>query len=87
MRCERLILRLRIRQGVELTADELRVLQVSVRFQGMLDEKLMQLEQRQLSLAPAGFLLADAIAVELVQGIETRLYAVYGIHRRPFVLC
>lgn len=71
LRFERLMLQLRTCQGVVLTADELSLLCPNPRFQGMLDEGLIQLEPPHLSLPPNGLLLADEIAVEIIHMIES----------------
>lgn len=69
-RRERVWLRLRTCEGVVLAAEEAAVLQGAPRFHGLLQEGLVQLDGQRLCLTPQGFLLADAIGVDVVALLE-----------------
>ncbi len=73
VRHERVWLQLRTCAGVELQAEELTQLQASNKFQAMLTSGWLQLDETQLCLTPAGFLLADAIGVEIVACLESAM--------------
>ena len=69
-RREQLWLQLRTCDGVCLARDELRALQSMPKFQAMLTEDLIYLCERQLTLTPRGFLLADVIGIDVVDMME-----------------
>lgn len=70
-RLEHVWLQLRTCDGVQLGAEERAQLKTSAKFQGMLASGWLTLEGAHLRLTPAGFLLADAIGVEIVMLLET----------------
>jgi coproporphyrinogen III oxidase-like Fe-S oxidoreductase len=70
-RQEQIWLQLRTSAGVQLTGAEIHTLQGAAKFQGLLQDGLLQLVARRLCLTPRGFLLADAIGVEVVACLET----------------
>lgn len=72
-RRERMAVRLRTCDGVQLEPDELPVLQASETFQAMLEDGLMHLETSRLSLTATGLQLADTIGVEVVMILERSL--------------
>lgn len=69
-RQEQLWLQLRTCNGVRLEAGELYTLQQAPKFQAMLQDELVQIEQQRLRLTPQGFLLADTIGVDVVAMLE-----------------
>ena len=72
-RRERFCLQLRTCEGVRLTGPEWHRLQQSAKLQAMLTEGLVHVQGQRLCLTPKGFLLADAIAVDLVDIVEGAL--------------
>jgi oxygen-independent coproporphyrinogen-3 oxidase len=69
-RHERLWLQLRTCEGVILQPSELRTLLSASRFQAMLEAGLVHLQALHLRLTSPGFLLADAIGVEVLTLLE-----------------
>jgi len=69
-RHERLWLQLRTCIGITLRPLELQTLLSAPKFQAMLEAGLLHLEAPRLRLTPAGFLLADAIGVEVLTILE-----------------
>lgn len=69
-RHERLWLQLRTCEGAFLQAAEYEALQRTPRLQSMAQDGLVTLEGHRLRLTPRGFLLADAIGVEVVTLLE-----------------
>jgi len=71
-RQERLWLQLRTCAGATLQPRELQALLSAPKFQAMLDADLMTLTPPCVRLTPSGFLLADAIGVEVLTSLERR---------------
>src|SRR5262245_6922788 len=71
-RHEYLWLQLRTCEGVRLQPLELQTLLSAPKFQAMLDAGLVHLQAPRLCLTPSGFLLADAIGVEMLVILEHR---------------
>lgn len=69
-RQERVWLGLRTCEGILLQEAERRALLTHPKFQAMLDTQLLQLVASHVRLTPAGFLVADAIAVEVCNIME-----------------
>jgi oxygen-independent coproporphyrinogen-3 oxidase len=69
-RHERLWLQLRTCEGIALQPPELQALLSAPKFQAMLEASLVQLQALHLRLTPSGFLLADAIGVEVLTILE-----------------
>ena len=69
-RHERLWLQLRTCEGTILQPSELQPLLSAPKFQAMLEAGLVYLQALRLRLTPAGFLLADAIGVEVLTILE-----------------
>ena len=69
-RHERLWLQLRTCEGAMLQPSELQTLLSAPKFQAMLEAGLVRLQALQLCLTPPGFLLADAIGVEVLTILE-----------------
>ena len=69
-RHERLWLQLRTCEGVALQPPELQTLLSAPKFQAMLEAGLVHLQTLRLRLTPSGFLLADAIGVEVLTILE-----------------
>ena len=69
-RRERLWMGLRTCEGVGLSAEEQRVLRRHERFAALLEAGFIRLEGSRLRLQKAGFLLADALGVEVVDLLE-----------------
>lgn len=69
-RRERVWLQLRTAEGAALEAAEIEMLHHLPKFQGMLDEGLVQLAAHRLCLTRRGLLLADAIGVEVLDMLE-----------------
>jgi oxygen-independent coproporphyrinogen-3 oxidase len=69
-RHERLWLQLRTCEGTLLQPSELRTLLSAPRFQAMLEAGLVHLQALHLCLTPPGFLLADAIGLEVLTVLE-----------------
>ena len=69
-RHERLWLQLRTCEGITLQAPELQTLLSAPKFQAMLEAGLVHLQALRLRLTPSGFLLADAIGVEVLTILE-----------------
>jgi coproporphyrinogen III oxidase-like Fe-S oxidoreductase len=70
VRHERLWLQLRTCEGIALQPSELRILLSAPKFQAMLEAGLVHLQALRLHLTPSGFLLADAIGVEVLTILE-----------------
>ena len=56
--------------GVRLSRSERHMLQGSPKFQAMLDDALLHLQELQLCLTPHGFPLADSIGIAIVELLE-----------------
>jgi oxygen-independent coproporphyrinogen III oxidase len=69
-RHERLWLQLRTCAGVALHTPELQTLLLAPKFQAMLEAGLVHLQALRLRLTPSGFLLTDAIGVEVLAILE-----------------
>jgi oxygen-independent coproporphyrinogen-3 oxidase len=69
-RHERLWLQLRTCEGTTLQPSELQSLLSAPKFQAMLEAGLVHLQALRLRLTPSGFLLADAIGVEVLTILE-----------------
>jgi oxygen-independent coproporphyrinogen III oxidase len=69
-RHERLWLQLRTCEGAILQPSELQTLLSALKFQAMLEAGLVHLQALRLRLTPSGFLLADAIGVEVLTILE-----------------
>lgn len=69
-RHERLWLQLRTCEGTTLQPAELQTLLSEPKFQAMLEAGLVQLQAPRVHLTPSGFLLADAIGVEVLASLE-----------------
>jgi oxygen-independent coproporphyrinogen-3 oxidase len=69
-RHERLWLQLRTCEGIALPPPELQTLLSAPKFQAMLEAGLVHLQALRLRLTPSGFLLADAIGVEVLTILE-----------------
>jgi oxygen-independent coproporphyrinogen-3 oxidase len=69
-RRERMWLRLRTCEGVELEAAELSALRGSAKFQGLLTDGLVHVEAHRVRLTPQGFFFADAIGIDLIDILE-----------------
>lgn len=69
-RREEVWLQLRTCAGVALRSEEIAALQGRPKFQGLLQAGLVHQEAGRLRLTPEGFLVADAIGVELVDELE-----------------
>ena len=69
-RHERLWLQLRTCDGTILQPSELRTLLSAPKFQAMLEAGLVHLQALHLRLTPPGFLLADAIGLEVLTVLE-----------------
>jgi putative oxygen-independent coproporphyrinogen III oxidase len=69
-RREEVWLQLRTCAGVALRSEEIASLQGRPKFQGLLQAGLVHQEAGRLRLTPEGFLVADAIGVELVDELE-----------------
>jgi oxygen-independent coproporphyrinogen-3 oxidase len=69
-RREEVLLQLRTCAGVALRAEEMAALQGQPKFQGLLQAGLIQHCAGRLRLTPEGFPVADAIGVELIDGLE-----------------
>jgi putative oxygen-independent coproporphyrinogen III oxidase len=69
-RQERLWLQLRTCEGTILQPSELQTLLSAPKFQAMLEAGLVYLQALRLRLTPSGFLLADAIGVEVLTMLE-----------------
>jgi coproporphyrinogen III oxidase-like Fe-S oxidoreductase len=69
-RHERLWLQLRTCAGIILQPPELQTLLSAPQFQAMLEAGLVHLQALRLRLTPSGFLLADAIGVEVLAMLE-----------------
>src|SRR5215471_1856891 len=69
-RHERLWLQLRTCAGTTLQPPELQTLLSAPKFQAMLEAGLVRLQAERLRLTPSGFLLADAIGVEVLTILE-----------------
>jgi oxygen-independent coproporphyrinogen III oxidase len=69
-RHERLWLQLRTCEGTTLQPSELQILLSAPKFQAMLEAGLVHLQALRLRLTPSGFLLADAIGVEVLTILE-----------------
>ena len=69
-RQERLWLQLRTCEGTTLQPLELQTLLSAPKFQAMLEADLVHLQPSRLRLTPSGFLLADAIGVEVLTILE-----------------
>ena len=69
-RHERLWLQLRTCAGATLHPPELQTLLSAPKFQAMLETGLVHLQAGRLRLTPSGFLLADAIEVEVLTILE-----------------
>ena len=69
-RHERLWLQLRTCEGTILQPSELQTLLSAPKFQAMLEAGLVHLQALRLRLTPSGFLLADAIGVEVLTILE-----------------
>jgi oxygen-independent coproporphyrinogen III oxidase len=69
-RHERLWLQLRTCEGTILQSSELQTLLSAPKFQAMLEAGLVHLQALRLRLTPSGFLLADAIGVEVLTMLE-----------------
>jgi oxygen-independent coproporphyrinogen-3 oxidase len=70
VRHERLWLQLRTCEGITLHTPELQTLLSAPKFQAMLEAGLVHLQALHLRLTPSGFLLADAIGVEVLTILE-----------------
>jgi oxygen-independent coproporphyrinogen-3 oxidase len=69
-RHERLWLQLRTCAGIALQPSERQILLSAPKFQAMLEAGLVHLQALRLRLMPSGFLLADAIGVEVLSMLE-----------------
>jgi oxygen-independent coproporphyrinogen-3 oxidase len=69
-RQEQILLQLRTRDGVLLATEEIAILQRALKYLGMLQTGLMTLEAQRLRLTRQGFLLADTIALDIVNILE-----------------